>query len=527
MTARAGLLLSLLAALLPCSLDAQSAQGAAGIDRPFRVAVIRFHHETCTFCPGGDTEIADWTRFRGPLQGDDLLRKGSYIRGFVAQSRDYGDIELIGITSPDDVFGGSSRSWNSREAYEHFMALILDDLRRQLPLDGVYLALHGAMAVREVPRPEADIARRVREVVGEEVPIVGTFDLHGNEDAQFLRWADGAFVTKRYPHYDAHLQGERAARYLRRVMRGDYQPTTATRKPPIITATVLQWTGQTPAMDIMERARRWEAREEEAFVSVFFGFPWSDVPDVGTAVHVMTNDDQELADEIAQDMADYMWRIRERFAQGDHPLPEQAVQRARQAIAQGLTPVVLADYSDRPGDATWILGQLLEQGVEGIMYATLRDERALDALAAAEAEPGDPFDMEVGGFTGQQAGPPVRLQGTVRYFGPGMGYERVAAIDFGQRNLLIITPAYEQVTTLGAIEIPTVDPEEYDVYVLKSRVHFRRGFDETGYAPTILVVDAPGPWFGTTRLDALDYRHAPIDRLYPFGEATWPEGGAR
>ena len=62
-----------------------------------------------------------------------------------------------------------------------------------------------------------------------------------------------------------------------------------------------------------------------------------------------------------------------------------------------------------------------------------------------------------------------------------------------------------------------IDPDAYDVFVVKSRVHFRRGFDETGYAKTILVVDAPGPWVGTTRLDALDYQHAPLDQLYPFG----------
>ena len=102
------------------------------------------------------------------------------------------------------------------------------------------------MAVRDVPRPEAEIARRFREIVGPDVPIAGTFDLHGNEDAEFLEHADFAFVTKRYPHYDAYIQGERAARALRLVARGEYEPTSATRKPGIITATVLQWTGQSP-----------------------------------------------------------------------------------------------------------------------------------------------------------------------------------------------------------------------------------------------------------------------------------------
>ena len=125
-----------------------------------------------------------------------------------------GDMDLVGLTSPVGVFGGSSRSWNTEETFNHFLDLMIEDLRSALPVDGVYLALHGAMAVRDVPRPEAEIARRFREVVGPDVPIVASFDLHGNEDAEFLRWADFAFTTKRYPHYDAALQGARAARAL-------------------------------------------------------------------------------------------------------------------------------------------------------------------------------------------------------------------------------------------------------------------------------------------------------------------------
>ena len=74
-------------------------------------------------------------------------------------------------------------------------------------------------------------------------------------------------------------------------------------------------------MDIMERARRWEAREPDAFVSVFYGFPWSDVPDVGATVHVMTNDDQDLANAIADDMSEFIWRVKEPFANGAFPMP--------------------------------------------------------------------------------------------------------------------------------------------------------------------------------------------------------------
>lgn len=503
-------LLLLVALLGGCEPQGQATQ--------YRVAAYTFSHETCTFCPGPDVEVEDWQQV---LEGDDALQSDSYMAGFVDQARAFGDIELVGLTSPSNVFGGSARRWHSEASFEHWMGLMLRDLEAAMPVDAVYLALHGAAAVRNIPRPEAEIARRVREVVGPDVPIAGTFDLHGNEDEEFLRWADGAFVVKRFPHYDAYLQGERAARYLRRIMRGDYQPTTASIKPPILTATVLQWTGASPVMDIMERARRWEAREPAAYVSVLLGFPWSDVPDVGAQVHVMTNDDQQLADQIAQDMADFMWRVREDWAFGDFSEPAEAVQMTRDAIAAGETPVVLAEYWDRPGDATWTLREIVDQDVSRVIYASLAAQPTLDEIWQQGLEVGAPFAGEVGGYTGEQAGEAVRIEGTLAWRGEALGYEQVAAIEFGNGNMLILTPSIQQTTSPEQLRFGPIEPDDYDVFVAKTRAHFRRGFYETGYAKTIIIVDAPGDWFGTVRLDALDYQNVNLSDYYPFGD---PEG---
>jgi microcystin degradation protein MlrC len=483
---------------LASSLFLQSCTSSPGSSsQKLRVAVIQYQHETCTFCPGGDTQIEDWTRNRPYLTGEEVLEAGDYIEGFVHSARQFNDVELVGINSPDQVYGGSSRSWNSKESFNHFMKMIIGDLEEKMPVNGVYLALHGALAVRNIPRPEAEIARRIREVA-------------------FLKWANASFVTKRYPHYDAFLQGGRSAHLLYRMMKGDYVSTTATRKPPVLTATVLQWTGQSPSMDIMERARRWEARQKDTYVNVFYGFPWSDVPDIGTAVQVITNNNQHLADSIADDMAEYIWRVREELARGRFPMPDEAVGKTKKAIGNGQVPVVLADYSDRPGDATWILRQLIDEQVTGVLYATLRDEGVLEKLKLENARAGDNFDMNVGGFTGDQAGSPVLIKGRILFFGPKWSFENMAAIEFGENNLLIITPTYVQITSPESLRFDPVNPDNYKVFVVKSRVHFRRGFDETGYARTILVVDAPGPWFGTTRLDALNYEYGPISRLYPF-----------
>lgn len=499
--------------LTPISVYSQSSEKTT-----YKVAVLRYSHETCTFCPGGDSEIEDWMKGGGIKQGEDLLNSNSYIRGFVKRARDYGDITLIGVRSPLNVFGGSSRSWNSKESFEHFMGMMLEDIKANMPLDGVYLALHGAMAVRSIPRPEAEIAKRVRAIVGDEVPIVGTFDLHGNEDEEFLQWADGAFVTKRFPHYDSYLQGERAAHYIRQIMRGEYKPTKATRKPGIITATVVQWTGQSPAMDIMERARRWEARHPDVFVSVFFGFPWSDVPDVGNTIHVMTNNEQHLADSIANDMNEFAWRVRNEFVNRNYPMPDEAAKKTVEAIKKKATPVVLGNYSDRPGDATWILKELLKNNVQGLLYSALRDEKVLDSLKAANVQVGDSFNALVGGFTGPQAGTPIQLSGKIKYLGALWDYEYVAAIELPGNNLVIIVPAYTQIIYVSQLSFSDINPDNYDIFVVNSRVHFRRGFDETGYAKTIMVVDAPGPWIGTTRLEALDYQHVDLQSLYTYNK---------
>jgi microcystin degradation protein MlrC len=502
-------------ALAGCDRPADTAAGPA---KSFRVAVGRFEHETCTFCPGGDLEIADWTRIRPPFGGDTLLNEGgSYVEGFVAMAREFGDVTLIGLTSPDEAFGGSSRAWTTKPAFDHFMGLMLADLRKALPVDGVYLSLHGAMAVREVPRPEAEIARRVREVVGPDVPIVATFDLHGNEDAEFLQVAEGSFVTKGFPHYDSWYQGERAATYLRRIMRGEYRPVRVTTKVPVVTATVLQWTGASPVLDIMARARRWEDQYPDLFVSVFMGFPWSDVPDIGATVQVMSNGDSTLAEAAAKDVASLIWRVRERYAAGTFPSPAEAVRKTREAIRTGATPVVLADYWDRPGDGTWTLAELVANGVGGVIVSALTDAPALDAIWEADLRPGAPFDRAVGGYTGESAGKPVPIKGTLRWRGARWGYERVAVIDYGEGNVLILTPAYQQTIDPRELRFAGIEPDSFKVFLLKTRAHFRRGFDDNGYAKTIQIVDAPGDWVGTTRLGALRYENAPISRLYPFG----------
>src|SRR5262249_50350375 len=143
-------------------------------------------------------------------------------------------------------------------------------------------------------------------------------------------------------------------------IRGDYKAAHVTRKVPILTATVRMWTGASPWMDLIQRALVWEAREPDVYVNVFFGFPFADVPDVGITVQVMTNGNASLAGEVAEDIADLACRKREALLTSTkiHSIAE-GVALAREAIAKGATPVVLADHSDRSGSATFLLREII------------------------------------------------------------------------------------------------------------------------------------------------------------------------
>ena len=488
--------------------------------RNIRIAVLHFAHETVTFLKN-DTNLSDFIYPGSPASGEALLRAypKSYMGGFVKVAREYDGVELVGIESPlwPKTYMGSG--WVTSDAFETLVGNMIAGLKAQGPFDGVYLSLHGAMAVRGVPRPEAELARRVREAVGPAARIAATFDLHGNEDDEFLKHADMDFAVKFFPHYDEYLQGERAARMLVRMIRGDYAPAHVTRKVPILTATVRMWTGASPWMDLIQRALVWEAREVDVYVNVFFGFPFADVPDVGITVQVMTNGNETLAGDIANDIADFAWRKREAMfgATRIHSMAE-GVARAKAAVATGKTPVVLADHSDRSGSATFLLKEIIAQDLSEVIVATIADADATAKVKTGGAKAGDPFDMEIGGRVDDSAGSPVRIRGTILYAAEAHGQFWVA-VKFGRGNVLILSTYLVQMMEPFSLQAGGVDIHAFKVFAIKSRVHFRRGFDDNGFAKTILLVEPDQPFLGTVHLDALPYKNVDLKLFYPYSEA--------
>jgi microcystin degradation protein MlrC len=507
-----------LLALAPVA-AAQPKPPSAGVKspgKPLKFAVFTFTHETTSF----NSTPTTLEMFPPASTLDQIADANDAAKAFIYAMEDYNNVTVVPLESVYGAIGGSSGSSITNAAFEHIASKMIADLKAKMPVNGVFLPLHGAAEVTGVRDPESEIARRVREVVGPDVPIIGEFDLHGNQD-DFLKYANASFAVKYFPHYDHAVQGERAARLMVRMAEGRYKSTTAVRRPGIVLPTVYLWTGAPPFNDIMQRALVWEARKPDVYVSVFLGYPWSDVENAGMTVEVMTNNDPKLAEQIAQDMSDYMWRRRKEMLNIQFVKPDQLAPAVAKLTSEQNTPIVIADYSDRAGDATYVLEQVVKHDMSGVVLATIRDERVIDRLTKRNAKPGQPFDELVGGFAERSSGPPVRVKGTLRYFGKaedrsGGDNETVAMIEFGKSNYLIITPTLRQVVDPNEVTSTGIDKTKVTSWALKSRGHFRRGFHESGFAKGYLFIDPPEPFVGTIHLEALPYKHLDLKKNWPW-----------
>jgi microcystin degradation protein MlrC len=240
-------------------------------------------------------------------------------------------------------------------------------------------------------------------------------------------------------------------------------------------------------------------------------------------IQAMTNGKPELARKAADDVATWAWRQREALLKTAtvHSVPH-GVKLAREAVGRGAWPVVLADHSDRSGSATWVLQQVIAQDLAGVLFATIADRAAVEAVVAKGLKAGDPFDMDVGGLADESAGQPVRIKGTIARVAYIAGRHWVS-VAFGRGNVVLISEYLTQVMDPHDLTGAGFAIDQFKVFAIKSRVHFRRGFDDSGFAKTILLVEPEQPFLGTVRLEALPYRNVDISRFYPYGDVSFPE----
>ncbi len=490
-----------------------------------RIAVASFSHETCTFNPTPTTtEDFEWGGVpRGQAVLDEARGVSTYLNGFIKVADASPDIELVGILDASNPRGGSSGSWLTQACFDTYSHGIAEGISAVDDIDGVLLALHGAMAVTGELKPEAEIVRRVRRVVGDK-PIMVTLDLHANEDHELTDVADGVFIIKSYPHVDMEAIGMVAARCMAETLRGNLKPTMAIRKPGIITPSVFQGTGTHPSKAIMDRARAWERDEPDVFcVSVAFGFAYADVPDVGATVIAVTHDNPQLAERVAQDMSDFIWEQREPFAGKTLPKTPEGVAQAIEAAQASTGPVIIADHSDRMGDSTHILQELMAQQARRVAVVSIADAKAIEELQAT-AQVGDEVTLQVGGHTTAWAGTPVEITGTVTFLdactftltgpmshGATIRLGTAAVLRFGEDNHLVLTSMLFQLLDDAILHAVGLDPNAIDILAIKSRVHFRAFYEDV--AGAIIEIDAPG--LGPADLSQHQYENIP-DNLYPL-----------
>ena len=232
--------------------------------------------------------------------------------------------------------------------------------------------------------------------MGAEIPIVATLDLHAHVSDRMVQAANALVAWETYPHRDAFTTGRRGARMLLGTLGGEFRPTMALSKAPVVVGGVLGGTeGDTPFADVMRLAKSFEERPEVLSTSALMVHPYLDLPDLGGGGIVITNNDFETASELARRLAEYYW-TRRFDLEVDVRSPEEAIRQGEEIVGG---PVLLAETADccgggAAGDSVATLKALLETDCEGMALAPVVDPVA--AAACHRAGEGSQVTVKVG-----------------------------------------------------------------------------------------------------------------------------------
>ena len=517
----------------------------------FRVAAAQIAHETNVFS-AVKTDLAAFAA-SGINRGQDAIEAargtnsefGGFATGAAAQGFDLVPLLAVWATPSGLV---------TAEAIEHLTGLLGEGLRQAMtkgPLDGVLLALHGAMVTEIDDDGDGYVLQTVRKIVGPNVPVVATLDLHANISAQMVELADVLIGYDTYPHVDMAERAEEATAVLARLMRGEIHPTPALRKPPILPTSQRMTTERMPMRALMERAHVYEEDPRVVNVTIAGGFPLGDNPDAGFGIVITTDDDPDLAAELANELATEAWALRDGFLGGVATF-EHAADLIRSLDSEHDVnmpvsgPLVLVDIADNPwsggpGDSVELLRFLFAERVEGAAVALVRDPEVVRQAIAVG--PGGKIAVDLGGKTDQLHGDPLAVRAHVkllsdgRYINDGPMMTGLT-VDLGPTALLLCEPASGPsappvevlVTTraetpidLNVFRCHGIEPTRHRVLGLKGKGHFRAAFEPI--ARRVVLVEGPG----TTGADLsrLTFRKVrrPIWPLDPAEAIAFAMGG--
>jgi microcystin degradation protein MlrC len=412
-----------------------------------------------------------------------------------------------------------------RAAFEALLGEMLTRLGEAGPVDGVLLALHGAMTLEDEPDAEGEILERVRAVLPPATPIGVSLDLHGHITPRMLQPNTFLIGYREFPHIDMFETGERVAQLLLDTLAGKRRPVMALAKRQMIVSPVKARTGEPPLAGIVAEARRLESHGIILHASLFPVQAWLDVPELGFAALTCADDDRTAAQQAADRLAALAWSKREQF--------EPDLLQLSDAIRIGLQSegtTVIGDVGDSPSggaaaDHIGVLRALLEAHADRagrLTYLTLCDSEA--AQAAASAGPNATVTLRVG-HKQTRDGEPIEITGTVKALTGGefimhdagaqgsvahMGLTAVVAI--GDIRLAIRSlPGFEWDT--GIYTSVGLDLRDAALVFVKSASHFRVSYEP--HASRILIADTPGTTCCNMR--RLVFQHV-TRPLYPVDE---------
>ena len=491
---------------------------AADMGRRYRIAIGGILTESNDFC-GQPTDIAAFERCVF-ARGDAVLElDSSSVGGMLKGLREYG-ADIVPLFFAAAHPGGPVTS----EAYSSMRAELLGALEQALPVDGVLLPLHGSAAAEDVDDPEGDIAGAVRSLIGPAAPIVVSLDLHASITVAMMRHCDVLLGCETYPHTDYDKTGERAARMIHQILDGAINPTMVMAKAPMIVGAVNTATaGPGPFGDLMRGAKAFEGQGGVISTSAFLVHPHLDRPEMGSGALVITNDDVEIATEIATDLSADFWRRRADIEPSLFS-PEAAVRRGLEAEGG---PVILVEAADcvgggATGDSVATLAALLDAGVREECLVPVVDPGV--AAVCHDAGVGAEATVAIGHSVDPQWGDPIEVTGTVdrlsdgRFTYVGGAFEGEATmgpsavLSIGAIRVLVMTHGTydwcdEQFRAVG------LDPSAAKFIVAKNPMNHVMTYGDI--ATEIVVIDSPGPTPATVR--GLPFRR--LDQpVYPFDE---------
>src|SRR3990172_12720750 len=272
-----------------------------------KIALAGLMHESNTFSPvrtdrrafeagslkAGDELLAEWK--------DAHHEMGGFIAG--AARFAYEPVPLV-------MAWATPSGMVADEVLDEVVGHIVSELRRRGDVDGLLLALHGAMVAQSYPDADGEVLRRLRAAVGDRFPIVVTLDYHANVSEALVERATAVVIYKTYPHVDQRERGVQAARILVETIRGEIRPTTAIAKPPVIINLICQERPREPIRSIMADLAALENRPGVLAANLAAGFAYADVPQMGPALVIVTDGDAELARREADRLAERIWSLR-------------------------------------------------------------------------------------------------------------------------------------------------------------------------------------------------------------------------